>query len=125
MMIEIAILVLHHVNLGNFAGGSLARFERTIRSYCAGRRENCFHRPSTVGHLKTMSETRPDTQSWPDLAIGLYDKLTGRGAEITYEFHGLEISVPSSTSPNAQQATWKLSGIVKIRTKDDTTSPRS
>lgn len=26
-----------------------------------------------------------ETQTWPDLAIGLYDKLTGRNAEITYE----------------------------------------
>ena len=25
------------------------------------------------------------TNTWPELAIGLYDKLTGRGAEITYE----------------------------------------
>ena len=38
-----------------------------------------------------------DTQSWPDLAIGLYDKLTGRNAEITYEFDNMEIMVPSST----------------------------
>src|SRR4051812_24847416 len=42
----------------------------------------------------TMPETTRDTQTWPDLAIGLYDKLTGRGAEITYEFQSLEISVP-------------------------------
>ena len=26
-----------------------------------------------------------DTQTWPDLAIGLYDKLTGRGAQISTE----------------------------------------
>ena len=72
-----------------------------------------------------MSQTASDTQSWPDLAIGLYDKLTGRGAEITYEFQGLEISVPSSASANAQHATWRVSGTMKIRTKDETTSPRS
>lgn len=45
-----------------------------------------------------MDQTTPNSQTWPDLAIGLYDKLTGRGAEITYEFHGLEISVPNSAS---------------------------
>ena len=26
------------------------------------------------------------TQTWPEPAIGLYDALTGRGAEITYNF---------------------------------------
>ena len=72
-----------------------------------------------------MTQTSPDTQTWPDLAIGLYDKLTGRGAEITYKFNGLEISVPSSASANAQHATWRVSGAVKIRTKDETTFARA
>ena len=66
-----------------------------------------------------MLDTTRDTQTWPDLAIGLYDKLTGRGAEITYEFQNLEIAVPSSASEKAQHATWQVSGTVKIRTKDE------
>jgi len=72
-----------------------------------------------------MAQTTTDTQTWPDLAIGLYDKLTGRGAEITYEFQGLEIAVPSSASAEAQHATWRVSGTVKIRTKDETTAARA
>ena len=72
-----------------------------------------------------MTEHTQDTQTWPDLAIGLFDKLTGRGAEITYELHGLEVSVPSSASSTAQHATWRVSGTVKIRTKDATTLPQS
>ena len=36
--------------------------------------------------------------SWPDLAVGLYDKLTGRGAQITYEFENFNVEVPSSTA---------------------------
>ncbi len=70
-----------------------------------------------------MAQTLTETQTWPDLAIGLYDKLTGRNAEITYEFQSLEISVPSSASSNAQHATWRVSGTMKIRTKDATTTP--
>jgi hypothetical protein len=66
-----------------------------------------------------MLDTTRDTHTWPDLAIGLYDKLTGRGAEITYEFQNLEIAVPSSASDNAQHATWRVSGTVRIRTKDE------
>ena len=59
------------------------------------------------------------TNSWPELAIGLYDKLTGRNAEITYEFENLAVQVPSGTGSEAEHAQWKLSGVVKIRTKDN------
>jgi len=58
------------------------------------------------------------TNSWPDLAIGLYDRLTGRNAEITYEFADLRTKIPSGTGPNVEHAEWVLSGTVKIRTKD-------
>ncbi|MEM9998548.1 MAG: hypothetical protein AAF809_12680 [Bacteroidota bacterium] len=58
------------------------------------------------------------TESWPELAIGLYDKLTGRGAEITYEFQDTDIHVPSGTGPNATHAHWKLNGTIKVRTAD-------
>ena len=71
-----------------------------------------------------MTQNTPGTPTWPDLAIGLYDKLTGRGAEITYEFQSLEVSVPSSASANAQHATWRVNGTVKVRTKDDATPAR-
>lgn len=69
-----------------------------------------------------MQTTTNDTKTWPELAIGLYDKLTGRGAEITYAFENLEIAVPSSASPQAEHAIWRLNGTVKIRTKDEATA---
>lgn len=59
-----------------------------------------------------------DTRNWPDLAIGLYDKLTGRGAEITYEFDQMEVYVPSSADESATHAKWKLNGTLRIRTRD-------
>jgi len=59
-----------------------------------------------------------DTKTWPDLAIDLYDRLTGRGAEITYEFEDFELHVPSSASPDATHANWRMSGVVRIRTRD-------
>jgi hypothetical protein len=68
-----------------------------------------------------MSATHTDnTTSWPELAISLYDKLTGRGAEITYEFEDVEVAVPSSASGNAVHANWKINGAIKIRTRDTT-----
>ena len=65
-----------------------------------------------------MESTTQDTQSWPGLAIGLYDKLTGRGAEITYEFENLQVQVPSRTGAEASSARWHLNGTLKIRTRD-------
>jgi hypothetical protein len=63
------------------------------------------------------------TTNWPDLAIGLYDRLTGRHAEITYEFQDLHVKVPSGTGPEAQHAEWVLTGALKISTKDAGSGP--
>jgi hypothetical protein len=58
------------------------------------------------------------TQTWPDLAIGLYDKLTGRGAEITYQFEDLQVAIPAGTDQTMASAKWTLNGTLKIRTRD-------
>ena len=58
------------------------------------------------------------TTNWPDLAAGLYDKLTGRNAEITYEFDKMHVQIPSGTGPNADHAEWAFSGVLKVRTQD-------
>ena len=59
-----------------------------------------------------MSE---QSTTWPDLAEALFEKLTGRGAEVTYEFQNLDVYVPSVMGPNPQHAHWKLNGILKVR----------
>jgi len=61
-----------------------------------------------------------DTTTWPDLAIGLYDRLTGRGAEISYNFEDFELSIPSSASPDAEHARWKMNGTLRITTRNGT-----
>ena len=58
------------------------------------------------------------TQSWPELAIGLYDKLTGRKAEISYEADNMEIWVPSGVGEDATHALGKVNGTLKIRARD-------
>lgn len=60
----------------------------------------------------------PETNDWPELAISLYDKLTGRNAEITYEFSNFTVAIPSSTNADAKHAVWKMDGTLKIRTRD-------
>lgn len=62
------------------------------------------------------------TSTWPDLAIGLYDKLTGRGAEITYEFDNFEVYVPSGTGDAVTHAKWRMNGTLRIRTRDQQTA---
>jgi len=63
------------------------------------------------------------TTTWPDLAIGLYDRLTGRGAEIEYNFKDMHIRIPSGTGNKAEHAEWVLDGTIKIRTSDSSNSP--
>ncbi len=65
-----------------------------------------------------MANERTGTTDWPELAIGLYDKLTGRGAEITYEFDDFDVSVPSAAGERVAHAPWRLNGTLRIRTRD-------
>jgi hypothetical protein len=58
------------------------------------------------------------TTTWPELAVSLFEKLTGRGAEVTYEFINLEVHVPNVMGPDAKHGHWKLNGVVKIRTRE-------
>ena len=66
-----------------------------------------------------MKEINSNSATWSDLAIGLYDKLTGRGAEITYEFDKFEVQVPSDANDEAPKARWGMNGTLKIRTRDE------
>ncbi len=63
------------------------------------------------------------TNNWPDLAIGLYDRLTGRHAEITYEFSDMHVKIPSGTGPQAEHADWVFDGTLKVRTRDTGDDP--
>lgn len=62
-----------------------------------------------------MNETT-ETKNWPDLAIGLFERLTGRGAEICYDFRNMEVQVPSKVGADADHALWKVNGVLIIRT---------
>ncbi len=64
------------------------------------------------------------TKNWPDLAIGLYEQLTGKNAMISYEFVDMHVKVPSGTGPQAEHAEWILSGTMKIRTGDGKPAPK-
>lgn len=57
--------------------------------------------------------------TWPQAAADLFDLLTGRNAEVTYQFENLEIFVPVEAGPDTEHAVWKLNGAIKVRAKED------
>ena len=64
-------------------------------------------------------ETRiEETTTWPDLAISLYDRLTGRNAEIIYDFEEMSVEVPSGTGDDVEHASWHLDGTIRITTRE-------
>jgi hypothetical protein len=65
-----------------------------------------------------MTKAQESIQTWPDLAISLYEKLTGKGAIITYEFEDFTIGVPKEVGDSATFTTWKISGKLKISTSE-------
>ena len=58
----------------------------------------------------------PDT--WPELAESLYERLTGRGSEISYRFDQMQIEVPRDTSSGSPRAVWRLDGTLHVSTKE-------
>ena len=66
----------------------------------------------------TPDERIEESTTWPDLAVGLYDRLTGRGAEIVYDFEDMAVQVPSTTGEDADHAEWHLDGTVRITTRE-------
>ncbi len=67
--------------------------------------------------------TDEHTTNWPELAIGLFDRLTGRNAEITYEFIDMHVKIPSGTGLQAEHAEWVLSGAMRIRATESGQRP--
>jgi hypothetical protein len=64
-----------------------------------------------------MSKEIEKTESWPDLAIGLYDKLTGRNARINYDFKEFIIGVPEKAG-SKEKTNWTLNGQLSITTSE-------
>ena len=65
-----------------------------------------------------MAQKVNETNNWPEMFVGLYERLTGDNAEISYNFDDFEIDVPASTAPNSPQAHWKFNGTMRITTRE-------
>ena len=62
---------------------------------------------------------RVEKETWPDVAIALFDLLTGRKAEVTWEFENLELHVPLAVGTNTEYAVWKVNGVLKVRAREE------
>jgi hypothetical protein len=68
---------------------------------------------------KDQSEQRsaPTTQ-WAELLGQLFDRLTGKGALVSYKFRNLEIDIPRAAGPQGQtlgSAKWVINGELVIK----------
>ncbi|MDZ4832280.1 MAG: hypothetical protein SGJ27_00625 [Candidatus Melainabacteria bacterium] len=63
-----------------------------------------------------LKESTKDTKNWPDLAVGLFERLTGLGAEITYDMRDIEVQVPNKVGSDAEHTMWRVNGVLNIRT---------
>lgn len=73
----------------------------------------CFAPDSVLENTMSTAETH----TWPELAIGLYEQLTGKNAEIIYSFDDMQIEIPSGTGESARHAPWRLNGTLRIKTR--------
>ncbi len=65
------------------------------------------------------------TTDWPELAVGLFDRLTGRGAVINYDFDQMHVKIPSGVGADAKHAEWILSGKLSISTERRGAAPNA
>lgn len=62
-------------------------------------------------------ENQKQVETWPDLAVGLYDKLTGRNAAITYNFEDFKLQVPTKVG-SKETTPWEMNGKLTITTTE-------
>ena len=58
-----------------------------------------------------------ESHNWSDLAASLYEQLTGKNAEIIYNFEGLKVGIPSGAGSDAKHAFWHIDGTLRIHTR--------
>jgi hypothetical protein len=62
---------------------------------------------------------------WAEIIGELFDRLTGKGASVTYNFDNLEIDLPRAKGPGGQDmgsAKWTINGRVVITAEAHKTS---
>jgi hypothetical protein len=76
-------------------------------------------------------QLRQTTTQWAEVIGQLFDRLTGKGASVTYTFDNLVIDMPRAEGPGGQElasAKWTINGKVVITAeahKAEETGPRA
>jgi hypothetical protein len=75
--------------------------------------------------MSTNEKSEEQTTQWANLLTDLFDRLTGKGAEVSYNFQGLEIDIPRAAGPQGQElgsAKWIVNGRLTITARTQTGS---
>jgi hypothetical protein len=70
---------------------------------------------------KNEKSTEQTTQ-WANLLTELFDRLTGKGAEVAYNFENLEIDIPRAAGPQGSElgsAKWVINGRLSITARSN------
>ena len=70
-----------------------------------------------MAKTSTNEKSSQQTTQWANLLTDLFDRLTGKGAEISYNFQGLEVDIPRAAGPQGQElgsAKWVVNGRITI-----------
>ena len=65
----------------------------------------------------TNEKSNQQAAQWANLLTDLFDRLTGKGAEVTYNFQNLEIDIPRAAGPQGTElgsAKWVINGRLAI-----------
>jgi hypothetical protein len=71
----------------------------------------------TMSKSTTNEKTSQVSGQWADLIEQLFDRLTGKGAAVTYTFENLIIDIPRAVGPSGQEigsAEWTINGRLVI-----------
>lgn len=66
----------------------------------------------------TGTHNKSGTTDITEFGREMWSYLTGKGATVEYSFDNMSVEVPKTTGPDAQRATWKLHGTIRIKTTD-------
>jgi hypothetical protein len=70
-----------------------------------------------MAKMSSTEKSSQQTTQWANLLTDLFDRLTGKGAEISYNFQELEIDIPRAAGPQRQElgsAKWVVNGRLTI-----------
>ena len=72
-----------------------------------------------IPYMNKNNETvKKSNEQWTELIAELFDRLTGKGARVSYTFENLIIDIPRAIGPDGQNmgsAQWTINGRIAIK----------